>query len=112
MPDRILLIDGDSALFSDAIVLYQSGRIVGRIHATYDFSDCPEEHRSSAVQYISPVQAFLPSLARIERSGQVMTIYRREIDEYEGLSWYRRLFHSRPTVSSVSDTFEPLEDDR
>ncbi len=110
MADRILLIDGDSALFSDAIVLYRSGRIVARVHATYDFSDCPEELRASAVQYISPVQAFLPSLARLERSDQVMTIYRRQLDEYEGLSWYRRLFRNPPTVSAVSDTFEPLDD--
>lgn len=111
MADRILLIDGDSAFFSDAVVLYQSGQIVARVHATYDFSDCPEEYRASAVQYISPVQAFLPSLARLERSDQVMTVYRCLLTEYEGLSWYRRLFRNRPTVSSVSDTFEPLEDE-
>ena len=106
MTERIMLIDGDSASFPDAIVLCQSGRVVGRVHATYDFSDCPEEYRGWAVQHLRAISVGLPSRAAIKRSDTVMTIYRRLLDEYEGLPWYRRLFRPRPTVSAVSTTYE------
>ena len=111
MTDQFLLIDGDAASLPNAIVLYQSGRIVARVHAAYDFSECPEEYRGDATRQITAVRLGLSSLAEMQQSKAVMTIYRRLRDAYDGLPWYRRFFRRCPTVSSVSDAYQTPDGD-